>query len=258
MKNSLFFLKAQYFAAFVILCLMVSGCVTKQNGRVIDKTQALDLHIKMALGYIDKGNREAGRLHLKKAFDIDKNSPAAIGAMAQLYILEGEPVLAEEQFKLALKRDKNLTEVHNNYGIFLFNQKRYEESYAEFEKAAADLAYLGRAQTLTNVGRVALKLGNVTRAQAAFEHATILDKTVPDAYIELADIYFQKEAYADAKKNLDLYNTIGQESARSLFLGIRLENVFGNKEKEERLANQLKNRFPYSNEHLQYKQHNLN
>ena len=178
--------------------------------------------------------------------------------MAQLYLIEGEPVLAEEQFKLALKRDKSLTEVHNNYGVFLFSQKRYEEAYVEFEKAAADLAFAGRAQALTNVGRVALKLGNSIRAQAAFEHAVILDKTSPDAFIELADINFQKPDYAEAKKNLDSYTAIGQQSSRSLYLGIRLENIFGNKDREASLVNQLKNKFPYSSEYLEYKQRHLN
>jgi len=257
-KNKLL-MGAKYLLSGIAVCFLLFGCVTENsNGKVVDKEKSLELHIQMAMGYIEKGNRESARLHLQKAFDIKKDSPAATGAMAQLYILEGEPTLAEEQFKLALKRDKNLTDVHNNYGIFLFNQKRYEESYVEFEKAAADLGFPGRAQALTNVGRVALKLGNTTRAQAAFEHAIILDKNNPDTYIELADINFQKQDYAEAKKNLDLYSSIAQQSPRSLFLGIRLENIFGNKDQEASLVNQLKNRFPYSGEYLEYKQHHLN
>lgn len=255
-KNKLI-ISVKYLLSGMAVCLLM-GCVTQQNGKIIDKNKSLDLHVQMANGYIEKGNRESARLHLQKAFDIKKDSPAATGAMAQLYILEGEPKLAEEQFKLALKRDKSLTEVHNNYGVFLFNQKRYEESYDEFEKAAADLAFSGRSQALSNVGRVALKLGNTTRAQAAFEHAIILDKSNADAYIELADINFQKQEYAEAKKNLDLYAAIAQHSPRSLFLGIRLENIFGNKDQEASLANQLKNKFPYSSEYLEYKQRHLN
>jgi len=258
MKNNSFFLKVKCILAVMTICLTLVACVTEKNGKPIDKNKSLDLHIQMANGYIEKGNRESARIHLQKAFEIKKDSAAATGAMAQLYILEGEPVLAEEQFKLALKRDKNLTEVHNNYGVFLFNQKRYEESYEEFEKAAADLGFPNRAQALTNVGRVALKLGNTARAQAAFEHAIVLDKTGADSYIELADINFQKQNYAEAKKNLDIYNTIGQPSARSLMLGIQLENIFGNAVQEASLVNQLKNRFPYSNEYLEYKQRHLN
>jgi type IV pilus assembly protein PilF len=259
MQKNRFLMDVKHLLSGAVICFLLVGCVaTNPSGKVIDKNKSLGLHIQMAKGYVAKGNRESARFHLQKAFAIDPNSAAATGEMAQLYLIEGEPVLAEEQFKLALKRDKNLTEVHNNYGIFLFNQKRYEDAYAEFEKAAADLAFSGRAQALTNVGRVALKLGNVVRAQAAFEHAAILDKNSPDAFIELADINFQKQSYAEAKKNLDIYTAIGQQSSRSLYLGIRLENIFGNKDGEASLVSQLKNKFPYSSEYLEYKQRQLN
>jgi type IV pilus assembly protein PilF len=250
----------------VLICVLVSfllvGCVSEQiSGKAKtgpDKGKALELHIQMALGYVDKGNREAARHHLTKAFEIDKNSAAAINAMAMLYQLEGELPLAEEQFKLALKHDKNLTIAHNNYGIFLYNQKRYPEAYTQFELAAADLAYMNRSQALTNVGRAALKLNNEARAQAAFEHACILDKRNADAFIELADINFQKQEYADAKRNLDVYASLADHTPRSLMLGIRLERVFGNKDKEASLALILKNNFPYSKELLDYKQKNIN
>ncbi|HEY0894045.1 MAG TPA: type IV pilus biogenesis/stability protein PilW, partial [Cellvibrio sp.] len=40
----------------------------------------------------------------------------------------------------------------------------------------------------------------------------------------------------------------------ALLLGIRLERVFGNKDKEASYLLVLKNRFPYSKEYLEYKQ----
>ncbi len=261
MQNNKLILNIKNIFVCVVMCFMLVGCITQQTSgreKTIDMNKSLDLHIQMALGYIEKGNRESARHHLKKAFEINSNSAAATGAMAQLYELEGEPVLAEEQFKLALKRDKNFTQARNNYGVFLFNLKRYEEAYAEFEKAAADLEFPSRAQALTNVGRVALKLGNNIRAKAAFEHAMILDRNATEPCIELAEINFQRQEYADAKNDLDRYAALGEQSARSLLLGIRLERVFGNKDKEASLAILLKNKFPYSKEYLEYKQSNLN
>lgn len=261
MQNNKLILKIKNIFVCVCICITVAGCITQRTSgreKTIDLGKSLDLHIQMATGYIKKGNRESARHHLKKAFSIDSDSAPATGAMAQLYELEGEPVLAEEQFKLALKRDKNFTQNRNNYGVFLFNLKRYEESYSEFEKTAADLEFPGRAQALSNVGRVALKLGNTIRAKAAFEHSIILDRNAPEPYIELAEINFQEQEYATAKNYLDGYGRVGQQSARSLLLGIRLEKVFGNKDKEASLAIVLKNMFPYSKEYLEYKQNHLN
>lgn len=261
MQNNKLLLKIKCVFVCVMMSLLLLGCVTEHTEgteKVVNKKKALELHVQMALGYVEKGNRESARHHLTKAFEIDKNSVPATNAMAMLYELEGEPKLAEEQFKLALKRDKNFTLSHNNYGVFLYKQRRYEEAYAEFEKAAADLAYSDRSQALTNVGRAALKIGNVARAQAAFEHAGILDRANADAFIELADIHLQKQEYAEAKKYLDLYESVAEHSARSLMIGIRLERVFGNRDKEASLALLLKSRFPYSNEYLEYKQNSVN
>ena len=135
---------------------------------------------------------------------------------------------------------------------------RYQVAFVPFELAAGDLANLSRSQSLTNVGRAALKIGNDARAKAAFEHACILDRKNADAFFELADINFQNQEYADAKRNLDVFDSLTGSSARSLMLGIRLERIFGNKDKEASLAIKLKSNFPYSKELLEYQQKNLN
>lgn len=242
----------------VVAVVFLNGCVSEGKGgqptRQIDKSKSLELHIKLAQGYIDKGNRESARHHLRKASEIDKDSADAMEAMARLYQLEGEPALAEETFKKALKRKKNFTLANNNYGVFLFGAKRYEEALVQFELAASDLDYDGRASALVNVGRTALSLGKNERAKAAFEHASVLDRGIAEPHIELAVMSFQNQEYAEAKKHLDRYQALGQQSARALLLGIRLERIFGNKDKEASYLLVLKNRFPYSKEYLEYKQ----
>jgi len=262
MQNNKLLLSFKSVCICALMTVFLMGCVSEQisgkEKKGPDKNKALELHVQMALGYVEKGNRDSARHHLNKAFEIDRSSAAATNAMAMLYQLEGESALAEEHFKLALKRDKHLTIAHNNYGIFLYNQKRYQEAFNQFELAGADLGYNLRSQVLTNVGRSALKIGNEARAQAAFEHACILDKRNADAFIELADINFQKQEYADAKRNLDVFASIADHTARSLALAIRLERVFGNRDKEASLALMLKNNFPYSKEYLEYKQRNSN
>ena len=96
-------------------------------------------------------------------------------------------------------------------------------------------------------------LGNNARARAAFEHASILDKRMSIPYLELADIHFQSQEFAQAKRYLDTYMNREQPNARALYLAIRLERIFGNKDKEASHALSLKNYFPYSKEYLEYK-----
>lgn len=243
----------------LVLSIFLVGCVTETDGKgpkKIDKQKQLDLHVQLAMGYIERGNRETARHHLTKAFELDKNAANAINAMAMLYQLEGEPNLAEQEFKRAIQRNKKFTLAHNNYGVFLFNQKRYENALVEFEAAASDLGYVDRAQTLVNVGKVSLKLGNAQKAEAAFKHALILDKNISEASIELADISFSRQDYADAKRYLDLFVQNTDHTARSLWISIRLEKIFGNRDKEASLVSVLKSKYPYSKEYLDYKQGN--
>ncbi len=240
----------------MLLGSLLAACVSNVSSptkEYADRQKALGLHISLAKNYVASGNRESARLHLRKAFDIDKKSPEATDTLAMLYELEGEPVLAEETFKKAIKMKKAFTEAHNNYGIFLFTEKRYEEALREFEAAAADLDYDGRPEALVNVGRTAQKLGKDERAHAAFEHATVLDRNLAAPYLELADITLRAQEYAEAKKNLDRYMALAPANPRALLIGIRLERIFGNKDKEASYALLLKNRFPYSKEYLEYK-----
>ena len=243
------------------LVLLVSGCVTTTDDRSkanVDKNKALELHIQLAEGYIQNQNRESTRHHLRKAFELDKDSAAATAAMARLYQLEGEPELAEEHYLLALRRDKSMTRARNQYALFLYRSKRYEDAYAQFETAAADLDYDERARILVNLGRCALKLGKNERAEQVFKHATVLNRQLASPFIELADLSFQQQDYANAKGYLNQYWALTRSTARSLLLGIRIERTFGNKDKEASYVLALRNMYPYSKEYLEYKQYMSN
>lgn len=255
-KNNVNALK--HFVFVSLLCFGVVGCVTETNQRTeqaVDLDKALELHIKLAEGYVHNSNRDSARLHLRKAFEIDKNSPQATAVMAKLYQLEGEPKLAEEYYLRALRRDKRMTDARNDYGQFLFRSKRYEDALEQFEIAAKDLDYSARARVLVNLGRTALKLGNNDRAETVFKHANILNRELAAPMLELADMNFQRQNYADAKAYLDRYLELSRPSARSLLLGIRIERTFGNKDKEASYVLALKNLHPYSREYLEYKQY---
>lgn len=239
----------------VALCLLVtlSGCVTRQSGPEIDREEALNTYVNLAMAYIENGNRESARHHLRKAFELDKNSPRALGAQAMLFQLEGENERAEQSFKTALRRNSDSTQTRNNYAAFLYSQERYEEAYKQFKIVSEDVDYDNRARALLNLGRSALQLERVDRAKAAFEHAYTLNRRMSAVLIELAEINFNEQEYAEAKRYLDQYANLARHSARSLLLGIKIERVFDNKDKEASYALALKNRFPYSDEYLEYK-----
>ena len=66
-------------------------------------------------------------------------------------------------------------------------------------------------------------------------------------------LYFDAKNYATSKAYLDRYIAMVDRTSRSLWLSIRIERIFGNKDKEASDILALKNLHPYSQEYLAYK-----
>lgn len=236
--------------------LALAGCVSTvpDSKYSVDEEKALSSHVELALKYIESKNRESARHHLRRAFEIDSNSVDATFAMAMLYQLEGEPKLAEEYFKKTLRIDSHYTRARNNYGAFLYSRERYKEAYEQFEIASEALDYDNRAEVMVNLGRTALELQEPEKAMAAFERANRINAGLPVVKYELAELHFAEGDYASAKRYLDAYSQIARPAPQTLLLGIKLERIFGNKDREASYAMVLKNKYPYSSEYLEYKQ----
>lgn len=245
------------YRSFIVLsCLvLLSACVESQDpaSRVVDRQQAVDDFVSLGMAYLQRGNRDASRRNFEKAFDLQPNAKAAHNGIGLLYQLNGETALAEASFQRAIKTDAKYSQARVNYGAFLYQQERYQEAFDQFKLASEDLEYNNRPLSLAYLGRAALRLGDKIRAKSAFEHSLNLDSSLALSQIELAEIHFDDKEYPEAKKYLDQYIADQKSSARSLWLGIRIERIFGNKDKEASYVLALKNLHPYSNEYLAYK-----
>lgn len=237
-----------------ILIATLAGCVTTVTGSntKVDKEKALASYVQLILNDIRNKNYTLARLHIKKAEALDKDAPGLLNGRALLHQYEGEPKLAEQYFKQALKEDKYFSQARNNYATFLYAQKRFEEAKEQFEIVSRDVDYKRRAWSVLGLGQSAKQLGNTARAQSAFEQALALQPRMAQAMVELAEIHFDNKEYAESKKYLEAYNKASRQSPRTLWLGIRIERIFGNKDKEASQALVLKNLYPYSKEYLEY------
>ncbi|MGS2716752.1 type IV pilus biogenesis/stability protein PilW [Eionea flava] len=239
----------------LIISLTMVACVTTTTGNAPppNPEKAYNAHLNLGLTYLQKDNREASRRHLERALSLKPKSPAAHNGLGMLYQLTGETELAEKSFTRALKEDPNFSRGNVSYGRFLFEEGRYQEAYNYFEKATQDVSFEQRALALAYLGQTALKLNKKVKAKALFEQSTNIDNRLSLPLIELAEIYFNEQDYANAKQSLDDYMEIAGRTAKSLWLGIRIERIFGNKDREASYALALRNLHPYSQEYLEYK-----
>ena len=247
-----------WLAALLLALLALAGCAPQPSatGRAVPVSmeQALADHIQLGLSYIGEGNRDSARHHLHKALEIDANSAGVHNGLALLYQMEQESELAERHYKRAIALDRNYTRAHNNYGVFLVQQQRVDEAHRQFQLATRDIGYDQRPQAFLSLGVTANMLGREQEAVEAWSRAIALDPRLPLPYLELADYQYRLRDYPQARRYLAGYDNLAGPSARSLWLGLRLEHHFGNRDGVASKALALSKLFPYSQEYLEYQE----
>jgi len=243
-------------------CLLLTGCITEsktpQRAKPISMDQALDDHIQLGLSYIGQGNRKSARHHINKALEIDPRSPGAHNGLALLYQLEQETSLAEKHFKRAISLDRGFSRARNNYGVFLVQENRMEEAHEQFVRVVTDTDYGQRSMAFLNLGITASALGRDEEAVEAWSRAIALNPRLAAPYLELADYHFKAGDYPLAQRMLSAHDSLSRPSARSLWLGLRIEHQFGNRDAVASKGLALEKLYPYSSENLEYKQWQAN
>lgn len=252
-KNSIKTMKTIISA--IAIAWLVSACVTTTNRpeQVIDLKKAEETHIQAGLGYLRQRDKESARRHFYKALKMNSKSAGAVNGLALVHQLENNPEEADKHFRKALNLDSDFSLARNNYGAFLYQQKRYPEAEKHLQIVSKDYTYDRRTMALLNLGRTQLKLDKDDEAEKSFKQVLSINFRVPMAQLELADLYFKKSNYTNSQFYLDQFGRSARPTPRSLWLGVRLERIFGNKDKEASYALALKNLHPYSAEYLEFK-----
>ncbi|EKM95841.1 type IV pilus biogenesis/stability protein PilW [Stutzerimonas degradans] len=241
--------------ALLLLLAGLTGCVSTgtvdplktEEGR----QQARDAYIQLGIGYVQQGAASRAKTPLRKALELDPRSADAHAALALVFQTEMENELADKHYReaLASRRDARIL---NNYGSFLFEQKRYAEALERFTQASEDNLYPERARVFQNMGMTALKLNQPEQAEKYFTRALRLDSRQPGALLELALMAYDAKQYVPAKAYYDSYSQLAEQNARSLLLGIRLADIHGDRDRAASLALQLKRLYPGTAEYQQY------
>jgi type IV pilus assembly protein PilF len=246
-------------AKIVLLAVMAAsilGCVSSPDARKksADPQAAFDQHIKLAMQYIGSKSRDLARVHLQKAerFESSANKSQLHNGYALLYQMEQEIELAEQHYRKAISSNKKDSMVRYNFAAFLYNQGRFQPALEQMQLVTEDLGYERRTQAFYILGLAQRKTGQGAEALKSFARASQLTPGFAPPYLEAAEIYFEQQKLPIAKRALDQYAYLAPPSAKSLWLAVRLEHSFGNRDGASRQGLKLKNLFPYSSENLEY------
>ncbi len=241
------------------LVALLSACAVEDfpDERQSDPAASARDRVGIAAQYLQKGDSEQAQRHVKRALALDPKSAEAHNIMGVLLEKEGDNKGAEKHYRRAVSLRDNYSQAHNNFGVFLFKRGEYAEAADQLEKAASDLSYDRRDQALENLGRASIKAGRRERAEWALGRALRLNPNLPTANLELAILQFERGDSSSArnvyKRFLELTPNQPQ-SAASLWLGIRLERVFGDKDALASYELALRRLYPKSPEFQAYQE----
>ncbi|MEP4147432.1 MAG: type IV pilus biogenesis/stability protein PilW [Halioglobus sp.] len=243
--------------AAVVVAVMISACVTTTESVFTDKAdpqKALERRVELARKYIGEGDWENAKRNLKLAYEMEPNNAEVHEAFALVYQSTGEFELAEQSYKTAIRLDKKFSRARNNYATFLYSQQRYEEAAAQLEYVVKDSLYKARPQAFVNLGLCRLQLFDNQGAEEAFRRALTMDRTNSIALLEVAQLRFDAGDFKSANSYYDTYRrVVRQQSARGLWLGIRIARETGDRDAESSFALALANLYPGSAEYEAYK-----
>ena len=243
-------------ALLLLAASLLAGCVTTGNVDPMKtgkgREEARDAYVQLGIGYLQQGSTENAKVPLRKALEIDPSSADAHAALALVFQIEMEPKLADEHFRKAISQRRDDARLLNNYGSFLFEQKRYQEAMERYTQAAQDNLYPERSRVFENLGLTALQLQQREQAKAYFERSLRLNSRQPRALMEMSLLSFEDKQFVPARSYYESYLTLAPHDARSLLLGVRLAKVFEERDNAASLGLQLKRLYPGTPEYQQY------
>lgn len=241
------------FMALVLNLPVAHGQETPRMGMpestVKDPRSRAKLHTELGALYFQDRNIPVAMEELTVAIFIDETYAPAYGIRALVHHYLNEPEHAETNFQDALRYGPDDPEIANNYGWFLCQTGKFKEGLEQLERALRNRRYLTPYRAYLNAGQCAIGMGNMKLAEEYLDKAQRFGGGNPAINYHRADIFYRTNRLESARSELaDLMRRM-DPNAELLWLAIRVERKLGDREAEARLSNELRRRFPSSNEY---------
>ena len=249
--------------ALLIACGALAGCAqapatsaTQANsvetgtltGEVGDPRNRARIHTELASAYFERGNMGVALEELRTAVAADPNYASAYSVLGLVHMELRENTVAQEHFEHALRLSPNDPDINNNYGWFLCQTGREDQSIVYFMGALKNPLYTSPARSYVNAGLCSLK-HNEHDATDYLERAL---RSAPDnlqALLTLASVKYRNGQLEAARALIGRFNKLVEPTAESLWLALRIERKLGDRPSENALAAQLRRRFSGSGEY---------
>lgn len=206
------------------------------------------VHTELASSYFARNQYSVALEELNEAVRSDSGYGPAYNMFGLVYMELGEDALAIKNFDQALRLNPGDSDANNNYGWFLCNRGQEARSIGYFLTAQKNPLYETPERSFLNAGICTRKMGNNVAAEDYFRKAIRLQPDLEQALYNLADIHYLRNNFAESRAYLSRLTKNAAPNAQYLWLGVRVERKLGNRDAERSYAEQLRRRFPNTDE----------
>ena len=237
--------------------LLLAGCAgdpgpTRESGQIVGEVgeprNRARLHTELAALYFGRGNMNVALEELRTAVRADANYAPAHSMFGLVYMELKENRLAEDSFERALRLSPNEPEINHNYGWFLCQNKREEDSIRYFLQAIRNPLYPTPWRSYSAAGQCSLRIDKPKDAEEFFLRALRQEPDEPASLLQLGQIRYRQGNLDEARKLVSRYNRLVTPSSESLWLALRIERRLGQRVAERNFATELRRRYPGSPE----------
>lgn len=213
-----------------------------------EKRRRARIRLELSVAHYQQGNLPLALQEADRSIKADERFAAAYGMKGMIFAAMSDAGQAEESFREALRIEPKDAELNNNYGWYLCQTGRQRQAIAHFDVAAADRRYSTPAKPLHNAGICLRQLGDDKAAEDYLLRAFKYDPSNAVAMYNLGELYLQRNNYERARFYTERLLGSYQPTAETLWLGVRVARLGNDPVYADRLANQIRSRFPQSPE----------
>lgn len=243
--------------SLLLAVAVLAGCATvesEQLGPSEDANSRATVHTQLALGYLQRDQKQTALDELEEALDISPDHSQANYVMAMLQTQLDHPEEADRYYRKALDSDPENAVAAHDYGIFLCKEGRIEKALEYFQRALDNPLYDAKMLTNLRAGECLINMRTDRRgAEPYFKAVLDANPRLGTALYYMADIAYAREEHLVARGYIERYFAVGPDTPRSLLLAVKIESELNADQVAQEYATRLKEKFASSDEARQLK-----
>ena len=252
--------RATPWATALIALSLLAGCAGGQRSSAelatrsdqTDFEKRAAIRLQLALEYYEQKQLAVALDEIKQALRTNPEFSDAYNVRALIYMDMGETQLAEENFLQAIKLAPTNPDLSNNFGWFLCQNGRPEQSIAYFEATLKNRSYQSPSKALNNAGACSLKMRDYGNAERYLLQSFQLDPSSVSTNINLSRLFYARNDFSRARFYIERAVKADVMTAEVLWLAIKIDHKLDDKIGETGMATQLRRRHPNSTEYSMY------